>query len=720
MKHFFTLFAVAALFLMRSPLASAETTSVDGKEEIQVSADRLEYDADRKLLIGSGNVVVSQGTDKLKADFVTVHTTSEEVYAAGNVELSRADRVWQGEELTYNFKTEEGDFGEFSAFVDPLHIRAGDSRKTAADQFEVKEVFISSCEGEKPDFYITAKEATLENDRYIKAKHAVFHLGGVPVFYFPYFKYDMEKGGHWDFTPGYRSSWGGFLLTTYNMRINEAVRSSTHLDVRSGRGLAGGQDFDWQTDTMKGKFRGYYAHDTDAHYDKDLTETEKDLIDSDRYRILLEHAQNVTDRDYVIANIDYVSDPTVMDDYFTREYEDNVQPENYISYTHVGDKFTAGLLLNTRLNDFYENINRLPEGTLNFTRQELGDSGIYYEGNNSAVYLEKVFPDSWDYEKYDTTRVDTRHMLYYPVKYFGFLNIIPRMGYQGTYYSETLETVTGTRTTTQTTTNSAGQVSTTTTNETYSYTQDGGSKWRNLPELGFESSYQAFKTLKAARGNDGGLRHVAEPYMAYTYVPEPDVKPEDLYQFDDLDALTLQNYVRLGMRNKLQTKRSGVVRNLIDLNLYLDYAFETVDDTDEATGPLVFDMESYPTDELRLRIDGNWDTHGAGISNFNARAYYSATSFGGAGIEYRYLESENDQFTTYFDLFPEEPWFGGGYWRYQIYGAVMEEQTYYIGHRGDCLGFKIGYTGRGDDWDVWFQIWLIAFPDSAVSSSMSY
>jgi hypothetical protein len=50
----------------------------------------------------------------------------------------------------------------------------------------------------------------------------------------------------------------------------------------------------------------------------------------------------------------------------------------------------------------------------------------------------------------------------------------------------------------------------------------------------------------------------------------------------------------------------------------------------------------------------------------------------------------------------------------------MEEQTYFLAHRTECLGYKVGYTGRGDDWDVWLQIWLIALPEASIQGFASY
>jgi len=41
------------------------------------------------------------------------------------------------------------------------------------------------------------------------------------------------------------------------------------------------------------------------------------------------------------------------------------------------------------------------------------------------------------FENYGTTRFDSFHQLTYPNTYFGWLSIVPRVGYRGTYYGKT-------------------------------------------------------------------------------------------------------------------------------------------------------------------------------------------------------------------------------------------------------------------------------------------
>ena len=86
-----------------------------------------------------------------------------------------------------------------------------------------------------------------------------------------------------------------------------------------------------------------------------------------------------------------------------------------------------------------------------------------------------------------------------------------------------------------------------------------------------------------------GLRHIFEPSVNYVYVPRPSVLPSQVPQFDyeltnslrllplefpeynAIDSIDSQNVVRLGMNNRLQTKRNGQVDNLATWAVYTDW-----------------------------------------------------------------------------------------------------------------------------------------------------
>ena len=216
-----------------------------------------------------------------------------------------------------------------------------------------------------------------------------------------------------------------------------------------------------------------------------------------------------------------------------------------------GDLFTAGIGVVTRLNDFYSNVSRLPELSLDVNRQQIPFTPFYYESENAMGFLKKEWSEQEQdkgYEDYDAFRIDTYHMVYLPTRSFGFLSVVPRGGYRGTYYSKTLETAVYTNVV-AVTDKETGLV-TGTTNEVQTVYSDGPSVWRNLPEFGAEASFSAFGLITDAPTGieeDRGLRHVAEPYVDWTLRLEPNVLPDDLWQFDSVDELDKCNILTVGI-----------------------------------------------------------------------------------------------------------------------------------------------------------------------------
>jgi lipopolysaccharide assembly outer membrane protein LptD (OstA) len=714
------LFLGAIMLLWTSLVLSSQgqTPSSPLPPGTEVNAESLEYLDDRKMLIGTGSVVVQQGADTLSADYMTINTVSQDLYARGRVVFRSADRLWQGEELRYNLKTKEGDFGEFKAYVAPYYITAKESRRVSANEYELKHVTITTCPGDDPEYVVHAREATLKDGTRLRAKGVIFYYGIVPFFYLPSMARKLDAHDtYFEFVPGYSSRQGAFLLSAYNYRMTDALKGRTHLDYRTERGVGVGQDFLWRDPgtnrNYEGGFQAYYADDNEPFRDAEDEEKYGDLVDNERYRLRLDHYHSLSDRDYTITELNYMSDPNVTRDFFDKEYRYEAQPENRATLTHRGDKYAAGLLLDGRLNDFYENVNRLPEVTLDAQRMRLGDSPFYYDTENSASYLERVYPDGSNKEDYDAFRVDSRHTLYYPTRQFGFLNVIPRTGYRGTFYSDTISVGTVSNVVISTDSNNVSTV----TNVTEVVVDEGGSDVRNLYEIGLETSYKAFKTWDDLIVlNDGdGLRHVAEPYADYTYNPKPNLRPGELPQFDRIDQLDKRHDIQLGMRNKLQTRKRGFVHDIVDVDVFTFYRIETLTEEQEDFSDIYFDAELRLMDRWPIDFDGQYDPYSGEFRTFNTQLAYLFDDASTVSLEYRHRQDEQDLFSTELILFPNARWSFQLYGRYEAESNRIEEHSYFVQHTTDCVGYGLGFKQVDDDEQVWFHIWLTAFPQSSIN-----
>ena len=121
----------------------------------------------------------------------------------------------------------------------------------------------------KPVYRIRARTITIVPGKYFEAREATLYLGPTPIFFWPYYRRNLGKHpDNFEFVPGFRSSWGAFLLGAFNWYGDSNLDGTIHLDERTRRGLAAGPDLLFHLgDYGQAAFRYYYAHDQDPEAD---------------------------------------------------------------------------------------------------------------------------------------------------------------------------------------------------------------------------------------------------------------------------------------------------------------------------------------------------------------------------------------------------------------------------------------------------------------------
>ncbi len=717
-------------------------------QPLDVKADSLDFEHEKDIMIATGNVVVRKDDEILRSDYAVINLESQDVMADGRVAFQRGNDTWVGDRLNYNFKSKRGDFGEFRAFLAPFYVNAKSSQRTAADEFLLRDASFTTCEGEEPAVYLRAKTARIIPNHSVRAYHVVMYMGGIPVFYFPFWFQNIGTRNFISIVPGYNNRMGLFLLTALNYRLSRHLEAATHVDVRTRRGLGVGQDLMWSSSgNSRGLSTERYASDDDEDEITDiwnvgsryrsLDEMEAsddrwfgDLIayytgdsrpdegkeqayplDGDRYRLRLYHNQSFTDNDYLLLQANYLSDPKVIQQFFREEYKTYPEPENYLVLGHRTQNYSLSIQAQKRFNDFYTAVDRVPEVNFDITRQEIGESRFYYESENSAAYLEKVWEENaTNQQDYSAGRLHTAHSVNYPVKFFGFLNLIPRAGYRGTYYSHTKEDYRVVSTNTSLDTNGVA-VSTVSTNQAM---RELDADFRNLYEFGLESSFKAFKVWQTHPGDFiNNLRHIVEPYADYTYIPEPNLRPADLYQFDDLDELDRRNDIKLGLRNKIQTKRREIY-DLINADIWTYYRLDPQAD-EEDFDSFFFDVRSEPWDWVDFRIDGEYDQYESELKTLNTRLLWEEHTFWSCELEHRYRLDANSLLNAELRINPFINWGYKAYTRYEFEESEMEAWGISVRRTIDCVAVEVGYEWEDDDYEVWLQFWFTEFPRGRVN-----
>lgn len=685
-------------------------TAPDADTPIEVNADGpIDYDKTSGRITATDNVVIVCGKDVLRADRVLVDINSGDAYALGNVVLMRGALKSESAKLHYNFRTGVSSLDAPTVESEPFRILADKVERATDNTYLLRNAKVTTCVYKHPHshYHVRAKTIRVVPDESMTAKGAVWYFGRVPCFYLPYWYQSLNEESGFRFYPGYRSQWGAYLLSSYRHRLSPNLRAEHRLDYRTERGLAVGEDLRWNMENGFGDLSLYYLDDDKPMPDDSPLGAEQ--IESERYRLRLRHTQGFGERTQMLLQLEYVSDREVRRDFFDREYRRATQPENYLSLAHRREGFTVTALANIRLNDFYSNVNRLPEVSLDVFRRQLGNSSVYYESKSAVAGLERVWAEDAGNEDYSAFRLDSSHMLYQPRQLAGWLNVIPRAGYRATYYTEAPE---------MRTTGSADNLVT--------KQVAGDALLRHVFEVGSEVSYKAFKTLVPAADGQSPWRHVFEPYANYSLRFEPSALPDELYQFDSTDTLDELHQLRLGVRNKLQTKRDSLAVDAADVNLFTTLKLNTEGD-EPVLDVINLDSEFHPTEWMVLEVDGAYSLENSLLATLNSRFSLLRKDLWRIGVEHRYRDSQNNLLAADATFYPNRKWAFSLFGRYEFEESRLEEQGGYVQRTLDCLGIRLGGsvlpgytradgTEREDEYRFLLEVWLTAFPEVGVGS----
>lgn len=669
---------------------------------------QVDFDIRSQSWVFTNGVALTYSNAVLTADWGTASLITGEVNASGNVVLQQEGRLWRGESIDFNFRTGELHTDKFRT-GEPPYLAEGNGLQASQtnNTYTATDVYLTTDDYSEPAYKIRAKSIKVVPGKYIEAKHATLRLGNVPVMYFPYYKRNLNgPSSEFMVTPGYRSRYGAYLLGSYDWYWNEKLEGTLNLDYRSKRGVGFGPDVDFNFGRYgAGNFEFYYLNDQEPGLD-----LAGNPITDNRHRFNFTYDVDIRTNLMAKVVVREQSDSQMNRDFFESDYRANPQPLSFIEVDQHWLDASLSVLAQPRLDDFYDTVERLPDIKLSAFRQQIGATPVYYEGETSIGYLQRRFADD-AFPKYGAQRTDTYHQLLVPWTFFGWLNVEPRMGYRFTHYGET-----------------DGTGSTL------------GEEDRGVFNTGMNVSAKAWRLWNGVRNkfwDVEGVRHIFQPSVNYVYVPEPTKLPPQLPQFDrelpslrlrpidfpdynTIDSIDAQNVLRLSLWNKLQTKRTEGIENLVNWGLYTDLRLDPgvgQSDFSDFYSDLIIRPRSWIifNSQVRYSLDDNEWKEANHTVTFTPNNRWSWS--GG----HRFLEDDavfgtgNNLLLSSFYYRFNENWGARLSHHFEARDGTMEEQ-YYTLYR-DLRSFTTAITFRlrdnrdgQDDYTIGFSISLKAFP----------
>ncbi len=535
-------------------------------------------------------------------------------------------------------------FRKFSLKAGELYATGGRAERLSDGTFTLRDIRFSTCNyliDDHAHFALTAEKAMIrpartaqglfntkfdKGDTEVLTQNSFLEIFGVPVFWLPVIYKTPEEGGFGGRVEfGDKGDWGFYVRAAKNFHLLDEpyLNANLLMGYYEWRGFGYGVNLDFVTPESSTDFffygirdkRPYYSWDSNRHRPNPWEVNNSRMkIPKHRYEFRLSNLTHLTPSLDFRGQVDLISDYNFLDDYFSGRYEKVLEPPTYLSLEQQFERGTASLYSTFRVNDFYTQLERMPELRLDFQRQELF-ANLYYQGETSGGFYRMkwrdfnhptIYGNHLTADDYESFRLDTLHMFYYPVNLFD-INIIPRAGFRLTAYSKS----------------SKRKITHADLNEMFradsvdgqpdafvrNYDDDGGSVVRFAGELGVEVNtkiYRTWQNLKSEFLGLDGLRHVMVPYVNYTYIPEPTESPDHLYYFDEVDRIDENNFVRVGLVNRLQTRRNGRIYEWFSMENYWD-CFIYKEDGFDHVGDFGTILRFNPTSDLRFSVSALLD-----------------------------------------------------------------------------------------------------------------
>src|SRR4051812_24228537 len=385
-----------------------------------------------------GNVAIHTGDADIYADSVRYDPKTHDVLAEGHVRIYRTAGTFIGERAIYNTETKKISAVEIKTDKQPYLVAGEKITPITSEAFMVSKGVFTTHDSDHPDFRLQAKTMRVyEGDRVI-FQNVTFYVRNVPIFWWPYMYQSLDESFSYMISPAFLSSWGPSILGRVTMPLTDDIKGVFRLDYRYRRGVAVGFDPDIRFGADKqswARVRTYFLKDDNPEINQ--TSILRPPISEGRYRVSLQSRTKFAEDIIGIANITKLSDQFILEDFFQGEFQVNPQPDNIVAVTKINPNYTLTAIGRFQANNFFQTTERLPEVVLDVKRLPIFGGPIFYEGETGIAELHRNFPKGSTSDDYSTLRLDSFHQFTYPNTFFGWLSVVPRVGFRATCYDQT-------------------------------------------------------------------------------------------------------------------------------------------------------------------------------------------------------------------------------------------------------------------------------------------
>ncbi|MGD8611617.1 MAG: LPS assembly protein LptD [Desulfobacterales bacterium] len=711
----------------------------DSGQPWELYADEVIYDQQLDLYVARGNVQISRGDIRLTADFIQYDHKTQRAFARGNVVLTVGQDILSGSTMDIDLENQVGSVENAYLFLkeNNFHITAEKIEKTGKDTYRMDDATLTTCDGSKPSWKISAHKVKIKADGAGTAQHAVLRARKVPVLYTPFFYYPARTDRQTGLLMpefGQSERKGYQYYQPFFWAISESSDATFYAHYMSDRGIKPGAEFRYYlSEQSKGTVMldGFHDDKIDdggsSSYDYGYQDPGEQVLrtNNDRYWFRMSHHQPVPLGFSAKLDLDIVSDQDYL-----KEFR-----EGYMGYDDTNDYFRR--VFNRQLDDYNDplrtnrlNLNRIwPQFSLNLeprwndnTQRDINTSNtlqqlplLSFDGAKQKILTSPFYFDLasqynyfWRESGSRGQRLDLQPRLYLPFRVQHYLTIEPSAGYRQTLYRL---------------------------DEQNFDDQPDADQWSHR-EL-FDTRLELFSEIEKVYNFGGRLfekiKHRIRPQITHDYIS--DSSQADLPQFDTIDRIDETNTITYSLINtltskskmevvkemssRLPTDRGGLHQPAADF-LYNDILRLEVAQTYDLEksrrpfAPVFSRLDLYPGKYLWLAADAQYSVYDDKFLSHNIRGSVWDNRGDSLYVSYRY-ERESEETEVEKDI---ESIRGRINVKLSDSLSVYAKNGYNFEtkqrtstgagftYRSQCWSFKFDYLNTPNDWSVGFRIEL--------------
>lgn len=413
------------------------------------------------------------------------------IEAEGDLFIELGDYAFVGERLEYDFQEKRGVIYEGRTEVEPWFFGGQTIYLEPDGSYVIKEGFITTSENYNMDWRITAREASLAENKFLKAKDVKFLIAHRTLFWLPTFRANLDSifdspiryNFRWDGRQGPRAS------LAYEVFSWRRLKAFLRLDWRLNRGLGIGFETYLRSPDRKEEFEtvNYIARDSAIIHPHEHVRYRYQGL----YRNLL-----YDDRLSFKMSWDKLSDKEMATDYKDKGLELDTAGRTELHVRHDEKFAVTNFYTRVRVNPFQTIKQELPTLETHLRPFNIFNTGVISDTQAKVAYLDFKYSNSLIHvHDYNSTRYELSQNFYRSFR-LGPVTATPQLGGMAIYYGNTPEK---------------------------------RPRWVAFGEFGCEINSRFYRYYN-------NFKHVFVPFASYTYYTFPTTDPNRHYIFDIQDG----------------------------------------------------------------------------------------------------------------------------------------------------------------------------------------